>query len=152
MGNTISVCYLRRPRPREAKGLTQGQAVAGQRRPGSPGSKQSTCGWYSRLQFRPMPSDEFPASLTFISLLLPHPNAHWSSCATHTHRPLHTFTPMFTTVASRRSKTREVTPSPRSLASQQLQRSVYLVPWVGTARLSSSTSQQLSGEAPSWPS
>lgn len=65
---------------------------------------------------------------------------------------IYTFTPMFTTVASRRSKTREVTPSPRSLASQQLQRNVYLVPRVGTAKLSSSTSQQLSGEAPSWPS
>lgn len=64
----------------------------------------------------------------------------------------YTFTPMFTTMASRRSKTREVTPSPRSLASQQLQRNMYLVPWVGTAKHSSSTSQQLSGEAPSWPS
>lgn len=71
--------------------------------------------------------------------------------AGHTHT-YHTFTPMFTTMASRRSKTREVTPSPRSLASQQLQRNVYLVPWVGTAKHSSSTSQQLSGEAPSWPS
>lgn len=65
---------------------------------------------------------------------------------------IHTFFPIFTTMASRRSKTREVTPSPRSLASQQLQRNVYLVPWVGTAKHSSSTSQQLSGEAPSWPS
>lgn len=66
--------------------------------------------------------------------------------------PRYTFTPMFTTMASRRSKTREVMPSPRSLASQQLQRNMYLVPWVGTAKHSSSTSQQLSGEAPSWPS
>lgn len=82
-----------------------------------------------------------------MTLLSPSPSS--SLClAGHTH----TFFPMFTTMASRRSKTREVTPSPRSLASQQLQRNVYLVPWVGTAKHSSSTSQQLSGEAPSWPS
>lgn len=86
------------------------------------------------------------------SLPRPHPDLHSPSCAMHTLSARHTFTPMFTTVASRRSKTREVTPSPRSLASQQLQRKVYLVPWVGTAKQSSSTSQQLSGEAPSWPS
>lgn len=87
------------------------------------------------------PSDNSLTSPTFIFPMSPAHGAH-----------THTFTPMFTTMASRRSKTREVTPSPRSLASQQLQRNMYLVPWVGTARHSSSTSQQLSGEAPSWPS
>lgn len=45
-----------------------------------------------------------------------------------------------------------VSPSPRSLASQHLQAKIYLTPLVGTATDSSSTSQQLSGVAPSWPS
>lgn len=45
-----------------------------------------------------------------------------------------------------------VNPSPRSLASQHLQANIYLTPLVGTATHSSSTSQQLSGVAPSWPS
>lgn len=92
-------------------------------------------------------------SLLLLSLLSPlllsHPNMHCPLPGHAFTHALHTFTPMFTTMASRRSKTREVTPSPRSLASQQLQRNVYLVPCVGTAKHSSSTSQQLSGEAPS---
>ena len=100
------------------------------------------------------PRDESAPALTSISPVLTpftwHSLGH-AMPSTQTGTP-YTFTPMFTTMASRRSKTREVTPSPRSLASQRLQRSMYLVPWVGTAKHSSSTSQQLSGEAPSWPS
>lgn len=54
--------------------------------------------------------------------------------------------------ASSTLNTLEVKPSPRSLASQHLQAKIYLTPLVGTATDSSSTSQQLSGVAPSWPS
>ncbi len=54
--------------------------------------------------------------------------------------------------ASSTLKNLEVKPSPRSLASQHLQAKIYLTPLVGTATDSSSTSQQLSGVAPSWPS
>lgn len=108
---------------------------------------------YSFCQY---PSDDSPTSLIFHLSCVSHlqdTHKHARMHAhTHMHTYTHTFTPMFTTMASRRSKTREVTPSPRSLASQQLQRNMYLVPWVGTAKHSSSTSQQLSGEAPSWPS
>lgn len=54
--------------------------------------------------------------------------------------------------ASSTLNTLAVNPSPRSLASQHLQANIYLTPLVGTATHSSSTSQQLSGVAPSWPS
>ena len=45
-----------------------------------------------------------------------------------------------------------VSPSPLSFASQHLHGKLYLIPLVGTATANSSTSQQLSGVAPLWPS
>jgi len=65
---------------------------------------------------------------------------------------LHTFWEIEMASASNTLNTLAVSPSPRSLASQQLQAKTYLTPLVGTATDSSSTSQQLSGVAPSWPS
>ena len=93
------------------------------------------------------PRDESAPALTSISPVLTpftwHSLGH-AMPSTQTGTP-YTFTPMFTTMASRRSKTREVTPSPRSLASPQLQRSMYLVPWVGTAKHSSSPASSSRG-------
>lgn len=63
-----------------------------------------------------------------------------------------TFCDMAMASASGTLNTLAVKPSPRSLASQHLQAKIYLTPLVGTATASSSTSQQLSGVAPSWPS
>lgn len=65
---------------------------------------------------------------------------------------LQTFWEIAMASASNTLNTLAVKPSPRSLASQHLQAKIYLTPLVGTATASSSTSQQLSGVAPSWPS
>ena len=62
-----------------------------------------------------------------------------------------TLRPMLTQSASRMLRIREVSPSPLSLASQHLQTKLYMTPFVGTMTVSSSSSQQLSGVAPSWP-
>lgn len=62
-----------------------------------------------------------------------------------------TLRPTLTQSASRMLRIREVSPSPLSLASQHLQTKLYMTPLVGTTMLSSSTSQQLSGVAPSCP-
>lgn len=62
-----------------------------------------------------------------------------------------TLRPTLTQSASRMLRIREVSPSPLSLASQHLQTKLYMTPLVGTTMVSSSTSQQLSGVAPSCP-
>lgn len=74
-------------------------------------------------------------------------------CSSQRHKAslVPTLMPMLTHSASRMLRTREVSPSPMSLASQHLQAKLYMTPLVGTMMLSSSISQQLSGVAPSCP-